>query len=594
MPAWRVVWRLIVVPYGADAGIGYMHPTETSALRPLYVRCRSIPSNSSTRNGTMVVHASTSPESSEEQSNGSSGQASQACRPCSQLKRKCERELPSCSLTCEYAPKRKRHGGSTPRSDEAGSTSSTASVASNVKPAGTSQFPDTFFLDPELFQSVTHSELEVAQNVNVSALQLSKADLRTFYEQYSRSTDTWCPIISHKRLAQDVQAAVPTEHPGILLLLLSMRLVSDIPRDDNMATAESTFYKMTRSNLKAMEEASPGSLRVFQSLVLVALYEIGHGIFPAAYLTVGRAARIGLLRGIHDRKNATQLFVKPQTWTYWEEERRTWWAVSILERYINLGPTGLPLATPEPEQGELLPAADADWHRGSIGTNQALYTTGFSPDLDIGPFARLCQASHVLGRVLNHRDCRKDTLSREHVLNEALQLNVTLTALDKHLAHPMDEQHPVEGIKTADVALCTSARMTLYHMYACNIPDVLSERRVEEAAMQTASIEGLKHIIATRAPLLARFVLRQGAELHKASPLVIHCLYDAASECQWFVREGGVIPEAKGTLRVLIEALTLMAKRWCVAGKYLALLNQDSNCQALDLPAFDSGAQNAT
>jgi hypothetical protein len=104
-------------------------------------------------------------------------------------------------------------------------------------------------------------------------------------------------------------------------------------------------------------------------------------------------------------------------------------------------------------------------------------------------------------------------------------------------------------------------------MYACNQPDVLSERLAEESAMQTASIDGIKQIIATRGAVLARRLLRQGAEnLDRSSPLVIHCLYDAATECQWFVREGDVVEGAASTLQLLVEALTLLAQRWGVAG----------------------------
>ncbi|KAK1973287.1 hypothetical protein LZ30DRAFT_744016 [Colletotrichum cereale] len=72
-----------------------------------------------------------------------------------------------------------------------------------------------------------------------------------------------------------------------------------------------------------------------QSVVLLGLYEYSHGIYPEAYLTIGHAARLSLLKGSHDRKHALQLFQPPQAWAYLEEERRTWWATSILERYIS-------------------------------------------------------------------------------------------------------------------------------------------------------------------------------------------------------------------------------------------------------------------
>ncbi|KAF2655004.1 hypothetical protein K491DRAFT_693296 [Lophiostoma macrostomum CBS 122681] len=281
------------------------------------------------------------------------------------------------------------------------------------------------------------------------------------------------------------------------------------------------------------------------------------------------------MRGIHDRNNARQLFKVPHTWTHWEEERRTWWAVSILERYINLEPKGLPLATPEPAQGDLLPTADSSWLRGEIGVNQALFTTGFSPVSEIGSFARVCQAAHILGRVINHRNIRKDTLSKDLILDEALQLSATLTALDKHLAHHMDKSLDDDAVTVVDVALCTVARLTLYGTYACNSPDALSERLVEETALQSASIDGIKQIIGTRAATLAQYVLRQGKQhLDASSPLVLQCLYDAATECQWFIREGDVVEGAERTMELLMEAIRLLSQRWSVGGKYLDLLKK--------------------
>lgn len=162
--------------------------------------------------------------------------------------------------------------------------------------------------------------------------QILGPDVNIVCKPYYSSIDTWFPFVSKKRLNQDIRANLPIETSGLALLLLCMKLITDTPQLKNASAAESELYRAARNYLNTMEEVLPMSLYVFQSLVLIALYEIGHGIFPVAYLTVGRAARLGLLRGVHDRKNSTQLFLTPQTWTYWEEERRTWWAVSILER----------------------------------------------------------------------------------------------------------------------------------------------------------------------------------------------------------------------------------------------------------------------
>ncbi|KAH7156585.1 hypothetical protein EDB81DRAFT_395582 [Dactylonectria macrodidyma] len=526
----------------------------------------------------MFSHGALSPGSAP---GGSVERAPQACRQCSGLKRKCQRELPCCSLcvrlrkTCDYPTRRKPYGSRTSQTDQ--STSSAASISSGSIDAAITPcpFPDAFFIDADLFRAVSHSTLRNACPVPSYVSQLLSQDANSVCEPYFSSFDTWFPFISRKGLKLSIQANVPDEAPGLALLLLCMKLVSTSPEPYHTSAVDSTLYKSAKSYLNSVEDVSPAVLPVFQSLVLIASYELGHGIFPAAYLTVGRAARLGILRGIHDRRNSTQLTVGPPTWTYSEEERRTWWATSILECTINLGPTGFHLAIPEPAQGTLLPTADTEWFRGEIGPNQALFMTGFSPDSTIGPFSRVCQTSHILGRVINHRNYRKDSENWGLILDEAIQLNTTLTALDSYVSQPMEALQSDEWVSTIDVALCTCARLALYHLYACNEPDVSAPRRAEESIMQAASIAGIKQIISTRSPALAQCVLRQGAEnLDRSSPLVVQCLYDAATECQWFLKEGDVVEGAATTLRLLMGALNLLAQRWGLAEKCLQLLKQ--------------------
>jgi hypothetical protein len=162
--------------------------------------------------------------------------------------------------------------------------------------------------------------------------QLLGSDTNVICERYFGSIDKWFPFVSNKRLNQGIRAGLLPEIPGLALLLLCMKLATDKPQLEESPANASVLYSTARYYLNIVEEITPVSIHVFQSLVLIALYEIGHGIFPAAYMTVGRGARLGILMGVHDRKNTTQLFQTPKTWTYWEEERRTWWAVLILER----------------------------------------------------------------------------------------------------------------------------------------------------------------------------------------------------------------------------------------------------------------------
>jgi hypothetical protein len=99
-----------------------------------------------------------------------------------------------------------------------------------------------------------------------------------------------------------------------------------------------------------MEDQGVISIRVLQAALLLSLYEVGHAIYPAAFLTVGKCARLGQALGIHDRRNVTQMFptssdsapplkfqdgwllIPSVSWSAMEEIRRTWWGVIILDR----------------------------------------------------------------------------------------------------------------------------------------------------------------------------------------------------------------------------------------------------------------------
>ncbi|KAI9152101.1 Transcription factor BOA15 [Paramyrothecium foliicola] len=482
---------------------------------------------------------------------------------------------------CVYPAGRKPYGSSSHgsvSSDDIPSVTSLDSVSLGPYPQAAPNFPVAFFLDCDLFRPVTHSSLSTAAPVPQHISQLLAMGPDAICETYFGSIDTWFPFVSRKRLDQVIRNRNQSEAPGASLLLLCMRLITDNPLLNGDSPTESMFYRPARAYANVIEESAPASLHLFQALVLIALYELGHGIFPVAYLTVSRAARIGILRGVHDRKNSTQLLVTPPTYTIWEEERRTWWAASILERHMNLGPTGLPLAVPDPAQGDLLPAIDDEWRRGGIRANNPLFSSNISTDYELGPFARTCQASHTLGCVLQHRTAMRGTSDRAFVLVQAMQLATTLAALDQHLGWRMDDaEAPTSNeITTVDVAICTCARLALYHIYACNLPDATGERFSEESALQQASIDGIQQIINVRGAALARCVIEQcSANPERSSPLVVQALYDAATECLWFEREGGdVMDAATSTLQLLMQALALLAERWSVASKCLNLLRQ--------------------
>lgn len=72
-----------------------------------------------------------------------------------------------------------------------------------------------------------------------------------------------------------------------------------------------TRYQKIKLSLFAIEQSATFSTTLLAAYALLALHEIGHGIFPAAYLTVNNLARLFCALGLHDRIKATQILPRP-------------------------------------------------------------------------------------------------------------------------------------------------------------------------------------------------------------------------------------------------------------------------------------------
>ncbi|KAK4075650.1 transcriptional regulator family: Fungal Specific TF [Trichoderma harzianum] len=205
---------------------------------------------------------------------------------------------------------------------------------------------------------------------------------------------------------------------------------SESPKSPAYIAAKQFFFEL--------ENAGNLSIRLVQAGIFIALYELGHCIYPAAYMSVGTCARHAVALGLDKdikQSNATGL-----PWDDIEERRRVWWAILILDRFINLGNPPRMLATADPATGDILPADDASWEQGLLHTTE-LFTIGSQSQLRMGRFARFAQATYLLGQVIRHvsDEPRDDAF----YVQEAAQLNRTLHALI-HLSQSEAETRSLE------------------------------------------------------------------------------------------------------------------------------------------------------
>ncbi|KAG5664275.1 hypothetical protein KAF25_008009 [Fusarium avenaceum] len=495
--------------------------------------------------------------------------ARHSCKACRRLKRKCSKDVPLCTICgrlgklCEYADLATPLSSETTPSNLAEHTnqSSTLSVQNQ-------RFPLSFFLDSNFFTPLNASNalapgprLDLQQ---IIAQHLTPGDLPALFEDYFLSVHEWLPMISRKRLTY----TDPFSQDGCYeLVLLCMKICTVKPISPS--PFQEPLYVLAKSLCSAAESEGLVSLRLVQSLVLLAVFEYSHAIYPACYFTISRAARLGILMGWHDR-DAQQLFQLGDSWSKREEQRRTWWAIFVLDRFINIDTSGMPFAAPEPCPDELLPVNDEDWALGKTVPSEPLYTACFSSITTLGSFARTCQAAHMLGKVIQHKELRTKT-SQDilHVVQEGQSLHRALSSLQLSIEEQMSSNISSLSKRplACAVAVCICAQALLYGSYGCpDAPGVTSRERLShETEMQSVSVQGLRALGSSLAPKLV--------QVQSDCPLLARCFYTASNACAWFVRED-YEPQMRSALMSLVGELRRLSECWKIAIEYIALLEQ--------------------
>lgn len=81
--------------------------------------------------------------------------------------------------------------------------------------------------------------------------------------------------------------------PDLAMLFLGMKLIT--VRANDVAGGE--LYSMAKDFIARLESNGAVSLLCLQAMVLIALYEYSHAIYPAAWMTIGSCARYADILG---------------------------------------------------------------------------------------------------------------------------------------------------------------------------------------------------------------------------------------------------------------------------------------------------------
>ncbi|KAH9997183.1 fungal-specific transcription factor domain-containing protein [Xylariaceae sp. FL0662B] len=548
----------------------------------------------------------------------SATKANQACYSCRKQKRKCDKALPSCGLCarmgrmCDYSeplptPKAEdlvalqerllelEHrlrltGGSEISSGHFSTHGDTTSLSHTPRPlpreplwqTGPCAFPPALFLDRSLFKSVGLSVPRPVSDVPSEILQcMGEGEIiqRAIIDYFS-DIHPWFPIVSKRRM--NITYPLWDAGADVAMLYLAMKLVTSQPQDGFLAS-ENYLYTASKRFIALLESVGTVSLQYLQALLLVALYEYGQGIYPAAWMTVAQCVRYSDFIGLPSYKESSTVLGRPGAWMEAEERRRTWWGVYVMDRVVSLGSQKRPLCG-EPSPNEVLPVDEEAWDTGDMGS--VVQRTVYSPRTEPqSSFGRLCQAALVVGKMLRYSQRAENRrLNGEHVdYNEVA--NITETA------------HGLCACLESDLAARPSAYLGLVGARCLAFSAILKVLGAvdegptggtvsirapqqhqapwtdDELSMRMAAADGLgrtaAHVRDLAADLCACAALDD--ELARIPPFALDAVYAAAAAFASTWKESAD-PVAERSLQSTKKCLARLAARWRLAAEYLKLL----------------------
>jgi hypothetical protein len=270
-----------------------------------------------------------------------------ACFHCRRSKRRCDKVLPRCNICthngfeCSYPTRRGEQSRDNSTGPEGLSTHNGHSGGSfhsspgepDATSSGAAFAAAVNFIAPEVFHQAQLALLLPDTPVPADvAAHIGDADsIRNVAAMFFRTIHTWLPIISKKRFYSFVLNPLSQRGPERSLLVLCMKLCCS-PRPSE-GDARSALYRAAKRFYFEVEASGLLSIHVMQAGLLIAVYEMGQAIYPAAFLTVGACARYGMALGIQTlSQDGAGDAARQRSWLEVEEMRRAWWAVLLLDR----------------------------------------------------------------------------------------------------------------------------------------------------------------------------------------------------------------------------------------------------------------------
>ncbi|KAK4218260.1 hypothetical protein QBC37DRAFT_369207 [Rhypophila decipiens] len=278
--------------------------------------------------------ASSSPAPSPPQS---AAKSPRVCLNCRRKKKRCDKQLPSCSR-CIESRQICQH------EDDASIASHSSTLGTHryeplmgqYIPTGGQQLSRYNTLNPALFATMDAMEgihsyvfrtlLEVAE---------SRQGVENVTQAYFRDVNTWFSVVPQGLFERQLDEMWMNPSAETAVLVLCMRLIIRPPTANPLSGMADRHYLSTKTMLSIVQSKVPMSTALLQAELLVALYEFRHSMPQQAYMSAGNCFQMSRAFGWH---NKSFWALGPQSPGPRELKLCSilWWAIVYVDCVINV------------------------------------------------------------------------------------------------------------------------------------------------------------------------------------------------------------------------------------------------------------------
>lgn len=210
----------------------------------------------------------------------------------------------------------------------------TRSDSSAITPTSQLHVPKSFSISsPPSFDSgaFLKSSVNIAITEKLALAVGDVSAVRAVASRYFNSIHLWFPVLLETDYYERVPSMFSQPRAEYSLLSLSMALVVIVPPEKEIWESFSSLYMLVKSSIAIVEAADIHSLEVVQARLLVSLFEVGHAIEPAAFMSLATTARAAVAIGLNQKLDVTGSANK-EVYSKAEQGLRVWWGIVMVDR----------------------------------------------------------------------------------------------------------------------------------------------------------------------------------------------------------------------------------------------------------------------